>query len=527
MEQLRQRLCGLQGENYGHLPGLSAQMQMITTEKAAAEVFLASLADESITWRGNIERFRNSNIPAVEQLWTIVKRCRHVASFHHQVVVKPTAGFSQKFIGVHMPRPDLAREDKVGKKCPKKPRPDLDEKDPRGKKGARDDVVNVNAVVDGGAEWLRVFSTSEKRLLHEMADAGWDWGAEDDESDDDEGDAALFEDIEIFRTAKQLVQASRMKWHNYRHPRIRLIFTRIQEGHNSEIDRLIQKLRSFVGVNDITVKLDFADSTLLAEEPPIDLDTAITNMLPQHDTTSTVLLDTSVLVALASDISHTAMEKQLWHGADAYAQIQAEVDGRHFLLTAYPRLRGRKLVCTAGASQQFLKITNTIGSQDEVARASHLLDGRWHDFQKLSIHPVPEDLMLPVQVVDEQTSNWSAASLVRDGILPPVAIEIGRHLCGQGTHLYGWVKGLTVITGNRILAHKIVRIIEECLPEENNNCDYDKGPRICALSQNRALGTRGPSLKKARKLARQGLWPPAGHHLADSTLPLGYSDPVP
>lgn len=357
---------------------------------------------------------------------------------------------------------------------------------------------------------MKIISKTEKRLLHELAEAGWDWEDEAESSDGEMDDISLFEDIEILHTADLLVKAARSNWHKYKHPRIRFIFTRVREGHDKEVDRLISKLR-LVGGGDIKVEFDFAGSTLVTSDPP-DIDTAVANLLPQDDDiTDQVLLDTSVLIALVSDISHTRVESQLYHGADVLGQIRAEESGHSFVLrTAYPRLSGRKLMCTQEAVQQFSKINATIGSSTEVERAHLLLHGCRQDFQRLSIHPVPDGLMLPVQVLYDVDTTSSATPLVQNGSLPPIALEVQKHLClpeNQGTHLYGWISGLTVITGNRILAGKIVRIIEESLEQENNNRDYDNGPRICALPQNRALATKGPSRKKARKLARKGLWP--------------------
>lgn len=306
------------------------------------------------------------------------------------------------------------------------------------------------------------------------------------------------------------MRAARTNWYKYKHPRIRFVFTRIREGHDKEIDRLIKKLR-LVGGDDIHVDFHFADTDWVTSRPP-DIDTAIANLLPQiGDITDPVLLDTSVLIALISDISHTRVEPQVYHESDVLGQIQAEESGLPFLWgTAYPHIRGRKLICTRQAVRQFANINGTIGSPTEVERARLLLNGSREDFQTLSSHPVPEDLMLPVQVLVDEETELSAADLVRNGTLLPVALDVQKYLYlpeNQGTHLYGWITGLTVVTGNRALANKIVQTIEQGLERDNNNRDYDNGPRICALPQNRALATKGPSLKKARKLAGKGLWP--------------------
>lgn len=130
MGLLRQRLFILQGENQ-HISGLSTQISSITTEKLAAESYLASLEEGNTPWRGNAEaRFRSNNIPAVEQVWNIIKKCRHITSVQHRIQTPK----SRTVIGAGI----------VGQKVkPIKP------KSSAGKKATGEDGVWVNAVVNG------------------------------------------------------------------------------------------------------------------------------------------------------------------------------------------------------------------------------------------------------------------------------------------------------------------------------------------------------------------------------------------
>lgn len=131
MGLLRQRLFTLQGENQ-HISGLATQISSITTEKLAAESYLASLEEGNTPWKGNAEaRFRSNNIPAVEQVWNIIKKCRHLTSVQHRIISTAKAkGF--KRAGVV--------EQKVKALKPKH----SDVKKVAGEEGAL-----VNAVVDG------------------------------------------------------------------------------------------------------------------------------------------------------------------------------------------------------------------------------------------------------------------------------------------------------------------------------------------------------------------------------------------
>lgn len=136
MGQLRQRLVALRGENQ-HISGLGAHMSSLKTEKDAAESFLASLADGDSSWKGNAEaRFRSSNIPALDQLWKILKtHCRHIISVRHHVVANPKVKLGHK--------DDAAIHKSRSKTGPGKAKQTAD------KKGKVEDGVHVNAVVDG------------------------------------------------------------------------------------------------------------------------------------------------------------------------------------------------------------------------------------------------------------------------------------------------------------------------------------------------------------------------------------------
>lgn len=487
MGQLRERYFEVNGRNE-HIPGLIVLMNSVKQERNSAQSSLASCSEllgndgQDCDVQAAETRLRCSNVPAMETHWNIFKRC------HHLISVETTIS---KF-------PRVKSNGKGGLQKVKAPQGQA-----RGKGNKDLDSVYVHAIVDGGAEWLRIISKDEKRILMEMAEEGWDWEADEEDAIDQD----VLEDIPLFRTAKDLAGAARNNWSNYHHPRIRIVCTRIAEGRNKEIDRLIQAMRC-AGGDDITVTVDCADSEWDANNPPVEIKSAIANLVPGEDMSllgDTVLLDTSVLIGLVSDASHSRVEKKPWHNEDLKAQIEDELNGISFLMSnAYPRLRGRKLVCTKEAVAHFEEITTTIGSPTERERARLLLDGGLEDLRRLSIHPIPDDLLLPVKVLVDQSTDLRADDLVHDGRLPSVAIQIEKHLLrvtgNRATHLYGWATGLTVVTSNRSLAKKLVRMVETSLTG-----DYETGPKICSLPYNRALATKGPGPKKILLLAQEGL----------------------
>lgn len=130
MGLLRQRLFTLHGENQ-HISGLATQISSITTEKLAAESYLTSLKEGNTPWKGNAEaRFRSNNIPAVEQVWNIMKKCRHITSVQHRIQTSKVRSFNGTGV--------------VGQKA--KP---IKAKNSAGKKATGEDGIWVNAVVDG------------------------------------------------------------------------------------------------------------------------------------------------------------------------------------------------------------------------------------------------------------------------------------------------------------------------------------------------------------------------------------------
>ncbi|KAL1859539.1 hypothetical protein Daus18300_009540 [Diaporthe australafricana] len=473
MGRLRQRYHAIRGPQL-NIPGLTFQMDAVKQERKAAQAFLdtqtnghEASANDQVEARPAESRLRFTNLPAIERNWDTVKRCRDLIAIEQSIPKSPKVEVKENGgLIVHRHRGRQANHG-IG-------------------------MVFVHAVVDGGAEWLRLVSKDEKRILLELAAGGWDWddGEEDTEQEDD---SELFEDIPILRTAKELADTARKYWHDYHRPRIRILLNRVREGESKDVDRVVQKMRS-VGGDDIIVTVDYADAPWASAQTLPDIDTAISRLVPVEDMSrfgSTVLLDTSVLIALISDISHATVDVQLWHSKDCKAQIQDEANGINFLTSqAYPPLRGKLLVCTKEAMEHFREITSTIASPTELERARLLYSGGPQDFQKLSIHPVPDDLMLPVQVLSEET-DLRARDLVQTGKLPEVAIQAETHLLNvpgnRTTHLFGWASGMTVVTSNRSLAKRLVRVIENSLER-----DYEDGPKMCTLPFNRALATKGP-----------------------------------
>ena len=439
------------------------------------------------------EALRCSNVPANEATWDIVKRCNGLERFACRFSCHPefgtcdvcTADWSSKSRGKTNGAAEVPQ-------CP-----------PRTKQKPAD-LTWVDAVVDGGAKWVRVVGTDEQRLLLHMAQGGWDWEADDGADDEETGGVAeaLQEfDIPAVVTVRKLVQAARANRHNYRVPRVHIVFTRITEGRNADIDRLIYLLRCLGETSGTHLTVDCADSDFLRIPPP-PANIALQNLLVDEllDVTPTVNLDCTALIDLASDITHSDVEIQPWHRHDVVSQITSEREkGSSLVRFLYPVLRGRTLVCARAAAAHFRKIVGTMATPAEEARASILLptegavsgEGPSTDLldmlQALSKYPVDPDLRLPIKVVDEDVGA-TVSEAVASGRLPAVATAVAPalHALDRSIFFYGWVAGVTTITGNNTSAKQIVRLVEEYRTR-----DEEAGPKVYVCPITRALATKG------------------------------------
>lgn len=460
------------------IPGMSSLVQVTQQEHNAAALALRKLNSPGIGPEEvqKLGRLKYSNLPAHERDWDAIKRCRWLRCVSQSFEAPGFSTISKSRCHAHK---------RNGKN--------------------KEHSVFVDASVDGGAEWLRIVNIDEKRLLYEMADNGWDWGTDDDvsgnESTGDQSDDDDEDGISLIRIVKSLVHAARASWHNYQHPRVHLLLTRLDEGSNRETGRLFCMLRA-MGGKDVVVTVDCANS-VYNKKPVPSLEMALLNLVKEDlgELTSTLVIDTSILIALASDVSHSRVEIQPWHRGDLQAQIQEEAEGRSFLLAnAFPVLRSKRLVCTELAAKHYWEIVSTIGTETEKQRANMLLSSDARDknrpyqdlvadFQKLSIHQIPVDLRLPIEILGQDAESETDVA-ISAGKLPNIARAVEEELLdltsNRATFMYGWLSGNTVVTSNNNLAKRMVRLIETKRASEK-----EIGPKIWVFSFNRALSTKG------------------------------------
>jgi hypothetical protein len=360
--------------------------------------------------------------------------------------------------------------------------------------------TTVDAVVENGTEWIKVSVVTEKKLIYQMAQEGWN---ADDESDDESG-GSDDEDtgIGIVKTTSQLVKAARSNRCNTRIPRIRLVLPNLKEGHIGPIDKLLSRIRCLGASKgqegDVEIIVDCSNSRFL-ETPIPPLDVAFANMFRDTNLdrlTPTVNLELTILLSLASDIAHAAVEPKEWYSMQTMSHLQDEAHAPgERLQVVYTALRGRRLECTAEVAREFCNIVDDLGTGTTKARAAimfgwkdiregiHILRrsqspssngceddavatgdqpasrcgeprNRLDEWRDLSVYPVPDDFQFPIQVIGEDVFNdKDYAELVEAGRLPPVASKVWEKLDrphNRSCHLWGWMQDITTVSANSL-----------------------------------------------------------------------------
>lgn len=363
--------------------------------------------------------------------------------------------------------------------------------------------VFVDIVARGGAEWVKVSTISENRLLFEMAKKGWERDSEDEHTSDEDGDGSSKrtvrrnsdgkhngddsdddDELELIKLARDLRKAANATRVVYKHPRLRLVLPKIKEGNVPEIDDILKEMRSY-GV------LVECSETLTDITSGMDLK----HLLPQpfKDFTPTINVDCTLLLAMVSDLSHI---KDIPPSPSYHRAInrQIEVENEQPLLPAelWPAMDNHELVCTIEAATRMREIVNIIGTDTERTRTEIMMGDVPYDgldrqaliqkFGELSDYQVPADWQIPVSVVDAQPEIDAA---VEQGRLPSVADEVAKGLSdiNHSVFMYGWATGMTTISSNRTIDKQIENTIEK----HRQGDDDLRGPAVWICDTARSL----------------------------------------
>ncbi|KPM40309.1 hypothetical protein AK830_g6220 [Neonectria ditissima] len=357
-------------------------------------------------------------------------------------------------------------------------------------------------VVDGGRGWLAVKTVQRDRLARQLGDCGWAWGEHSlgDRVDEDEWD-----DVPLAKYVRRLVAAARANRHEYHFPTIRLVLSSLSRA-DDEIDVFLDQLVHMDPF--VRVILEYHDGPFMSTAPP-PLDVAINNLVGDEleDLTPTLNLDHTVLIDLISDLTHVLLEPQPWQAQDTRTQIEQENRHRHegglMAPTIYPILANRRLMCTSEAAEHFHNVLKTVGTETERERGRLLVP--WDDetrsmstpdiqarFQELSIHPLPDNVEVPVNICPESWDAPAIARAVSSGVLPQVALDVAEHSAFKSSKLsifmYGWAAGVATVTSNKEVRRQVGTLVKEHAHSES-----DAGPFIWPVHVTRNLLAKNAS----------------------------------
>ncbi|KAK1672371.1 hypothetical protein BDP55DRAFT_696071 [Colletotrichum godetiae] len=452
---------------HAYIPGFSTFWQANVSQRTRAEALLQRCAEThepGSEAEGSLSRdFRLivGELASYENHWSAIKKCRSITWFRFAV--------------------------------------------PYSKAGGHLTSVFVSAIVDNGHEWMRVLSVTKRALLVQMAEADFPWDEPDNEADDAELEEVINDEetqIEVLKSAKQLLAAAREIHGGYQH-RVRIVLPNISRGNVPAIDRLLKGIEC-LSDDRISLALECAEEI---QAPPPPLEVAIPNLLSHGDVakapslTPCLNIDTSIFVALTTDISHSHSSQRKWRPKILEDVGDEAEHGPRLPKSLYPLICGHTLVCTREAAETCLRMVYDASTESEVSRIEILLgqetlrgkqddkltfldrvlrqDGwcmegkdqeatekrRRHlvaELQRLSCHPVPEDLQLPIRIV-EDFRREHVAEEVRKGTLPKVvlAVEPTLNQTNCSSFLYGWKTNHTTITCNRHAMRRLRNLVKK------------------------------------------------------------------
>ncbi|KAI5812815.1 hypothetical protein BZA77DRAFT_322902 [Pyronema omphalodes] len=352
----------------------------------------------------------------------------------------------------------------------------------RGKKGKAS--VTVDIVAQNGLEWIKVSLITPRRLLFELAKAGWeefsDSSSDSEESAPSLGSAPLaVGSTSLSQLADHLLLASRQTRIQYLHPAITFILPCLCPS-SPEIEAVISHLTA----KGITVVTGTGENSSLIPAPSIpEVISSLSSPLSRRATplSDTLNLDTTILLAMISDISHhsSVTPEPRFHPA-ILRQLEFEAAEPMMDVHLMPVLKGRKLITAESARERFDEIVSIVASETERERAHLLLsypddnststlspEARIKRFQELSCRNL-EGLKLPVEtVVDEPGKDQE------------VALKLS--VVNRGAFMTGWQRDVTTVTSNRAVAKVVAAACQ----------GMEQGPDVMVVMSARSLVGKG------------------------------------
>jgi len=465
---------------------LRAEMDVL--ERAAKDFGDADGTGDSLA----AHRIHSTNLPFLEAVWDTAKRARDIVKMRHAV--------SSKKPRKHLLAPGtrivrLEGDSRASREC----------------------NIIIDLVADSGHSWYKVSSMTNKRLLYDMAkEAVYCGDSSDEDEDDDIGGAPIGNgsgskpengimldgvplgeiDIPLVKLARNLADAAQGYRIRSKAPDVYLVLPRMVRGEHASIDKILMICQT-AGVR-VLCSGDLQD--------PAPLTISLLNQMapsPRERLSEVFNLDTSVLVGLASDFSHTDVVPDAWFRKSHSDHAKLEQEEK-LLSLIFPVLGERRLICTKEAAAAFRVIVDTIARPSEKARAELLIawdndtdtsrpqsalsrEERLEQLQRLSLYPVPSELQLPIKIEGDEASS--------EGRLSANATAAMKNIPNPGRAVFvaGWANGHTTITCNSVAVKQLERDLENLPVLE------DPWPSMWAFPTSRPLvGTPRPDSVRPR-----------------------------
>lgn len=337
---------------------------------------------------------------------------------------------------------------------------------------------------------IKVSLLTPRRLLFEIAKAGWEdaTGFSDDDDDntddDDDDDSLLATDASITTTATNanatptamaslavastslsnvadnLLLAASQTRVQYLHPTITFILPRLSPTTTTtpEVTVFLAMLQQ----KGITVR---TTPSFLPAPSIEDILSALASPVARRaiPITDSVNLDTTVLLALISDISHLAFAPSQSHSHPAI-QRQLDMEKTTPMVPCHllPVLQHRALITSVSSRRRFAEIVGVIATDTERERARLLLiDDSADADSKPPLTPAERAARMAELSMYDCSALQLPVVTVPDHKLadtdPPGFRQVADKLSpvNRAAFLTGWVRGLTTVTSNRAVAKLI------------------------------------------------------------------------
>lgn len=412
-------------------------------------------------------RIRSSNVAFLYALWTTVKQLTGVIAIKKQVrfvTERASNGIDDTKSACKNVR---ERSKLAGAGSFQTPR--------GGARNEKEPVV-VDIICNGGRTWVKLFTKSMEWLGMDLAKQGLVDVHEDDGITDEDLDG-----LKLVKMARDFLAAAKTARVDHRHPEVVFHLPRIQRGVSEDIDMMLEHVGN-MGIKLFTANDLNVDET--AQNGDRDLTVVFNDMIKpvvKAPITDVLNLDCTILIALISDISHIRSSDikipAHYNGRpsakDILGQLKIEPNDPLLPNHIYPLLSGKRLVCTKEAASHLRNILQQMGSITEMERSQiffptgqvngHSGNGLPQKLRDISIHNVPANLQLPIEIVD--FNSGTSDDSLRDMVMRKLSKHARLSPLNESVFFHGWSSEITTLTLNRVVAEWLDRAIDGVLDE--------------------------------------------------------------